>query len=230
MTSISGGPTACSRPRRWDVARLEVCPRDGQRRRLGGDAPHAFQALFPLITVVLCFLHGFPEDSRQPLPQGPQAAPPRVGRLPRRHRGGVSTPDGRASAMVCHPNLDHLGGEMLGEAVGQGRSRYAVAYDHPGCHRTSNAGGPADEPAVPAALMYAGRGCTTIKDRPNCWLAGLGVTAELPAVRAAGPSASGRSKSPAHRLNGKRYHEHWLHNLMTSTSMMGFRNPKPAIR
>ena len=27
--------------------------------------------------------------------------------------------------------------------------------------------------------------------------------------------------SPVHRLNGKRYHEHWLHNLMTSTSLIG---------
>ena len=36
--------------------------------------------------------------------------------------------------------------------------------------------------------------------------------------------------SPAHRLNGKRYHEHWLHNLMASTSLMGFRNHVPAIR
>ena len=34
----------------------------------------------------------------------------------------------------------------------------------------------------------------------------------------------------AHRLNGKRYHEHWLHNLMVSTSLMGFRNHAPAIR
>jgi len=31
-------------------------------------------------------------------------------------------------------------------------------------------------------------------------------------------------ESPAHRLNGKRYHEHWLHNLMASTSLMGFRS------
>ena len=36
--------------------------------------------------------------------------------------------------------------------------------------------------------------------------------------------------SPAHRLNGKRYHEHWLHNLMASTSLMGLRNRQPAIR
>ena len=36
--------------------------------------------------------------------------------------------------------------------------------------------------------------------------------------------------SPAHRLNGRRYHDHWLHNLMASTSLMGFRNRVPAIR
>ena len=35
---------------------------------------------------------------------------------------------------------------------------------------------------------------------------------------------------PGCRLNGKRHHEHWLPILMASTSLMGFRNPKPAIR
>ncbi|AGA29897.1 hypothetical protein Sinac_5767 [Singulisphaera acidiphila DSM 18658] len=37
-------------------------------------------------------------------------------------------------------------------------------------------------------------------------------------------------ESPAHWLNGKRYHEHGLLNLMVSTSRMGLRSPKPAIR
>jgi hypothetical protein len=36
--------------------------------------------------------------------------------------------------------------------------------------------------------------------------------------------------SPHHRLDGKRYHEHWPHNLMDSTSLMGFKSPIPAIR
>ncbi|MBM4088539.1 MAG: hypothetical protein FJ276_03805 [Planctomycetes bacterium] len=37
---------------------------------------------------------------------------------------------------------------------------------------------------------------------------------------------SGRSREhtcPAHRLSGKRYHEHWLHNLQVSASLMGRR-------
>ena len=67
---------------------------------------NAFQTLFPLITVVLCFARVL-EDSR-PLPQGLRTAPPGVGRLPCRHCGGVSTPDERVSAVVCNANLDRL--------------------------------------------------------------------------------------------------------------------------
>ncbi|MCH8244070.1 MAG: hypothetical protein IH897_15890 [Planctomycetes bacterium] len=30
-------------------------------------------------------------------------------------------------------------------------------------------------------------------------------------------------RSPAHRLNRKEYHSHWLHNLQLSTSLMGYK-------
>jgi hypothetical protein len=30
-------------------------------------------------------------------------------------------------------------------------------------------------------------------------------------------------QSPAHRLNYKTYHDHWLHNLQVSASLAGFR-------
>jgi hypothetical protein len=33
----------------------------------------------------------------------------------------------------------------------------------------------------------------------------------------------------AHQLNGKCYHQHWLHNLMVSSSLMGTRPNAPAI-
>ena len=55
MTSISRKPTACSRPR---AGRR---PQYAQTVNTDGWAStrNAFQTLFPLITVVLCFLHGF---------------------------------------------------------------------------------------------------------------------------------------------------------------------------
>ena len=32
-------------------------------------------------------------------------------------------------------------------------------------------------------------------------------------------------QSPAHRLNHRQYHQHWLHNLQVSSSCLGFRHP-----
>ena len=43
---------------RGAAGRSRVCSRDGQHRRLGGDA-QCLLGVVPLITVVLCFLHGF---------------------------------------------------------------------------------------------------------------------------------------------------------------------------
>ena len=58
---------------------------------------------------------------------------------------------------------------------------------------------------------------------------GLGLAVELSPLRPS-EQPTRTHDSPAHQLNGKRYHEHWLHNLMASTSLMGFRNRQPAIR
>ena len=104
---------------------------------------------------------------------------------------------------------------------------YVVAYDHPGCHRTSNA---VDRPMNRLCrLMYAGRGLHGHQSSSELRLRGWALLLNF---RPYAPRSNRRRvhDSPANRLNGKRYHEHWLHNLMASTSMMGFKNPKPAIR
>ena len=54
---------------------------------------NAFLAWFPGLTVVALLPARVLEDPR-PLPQGPRPAPPGLGRLPGRHRGGVPPPDG----------------------------------------------------------------------------------------------------------------------------------------
>ena len=115
---------------------------------------------------------------------------------------------------------------MLGKLWNKTES-YAVAYDHPGCHRTSNA---VDRPMNRLCrLMYAGRGLHGHQRSSELRLRGWALLLNFrPYAR-----RSNRPRphdSPAHRLNGKRYHEHWLHNLMASTSLMGVRSPQPAIR
>ena len=95
-------------------------------------------------------------------------------------------------------------------------------YSHQGCHRTSNA---VDRPMNRLyRLMSANRGLHGHQGSSELRLRGWALLLNFR------PSAPRSNQprihdSPVYRLNGKRYHEHWLHNLMASTSLMGFRRP-----
>jgi hypothetical protein len=186
---------------------------------------NAFQAWFPQITVVLCFLHGFlkirdrcrkaHELHRRVWDVYRAATAEEFRRLMNELQQWSATQTLTASVR-----------EMLTKMWAKTES-YAAGYDHPGCHRTSNA---VDRPMNRLCrLMYAGRGLHGDQDSSELRLRGWALLQNFRpyAPRGKCPRAF---ESPAHRLNGKRYHEHWLHNLMVSTSLMGFRNPKPAIR
>lgn len=186
---------------------------------------NAFRSLFPAIAVVLCFLHGFLKVRDRC-----RKARDLHGRIWDVYRAATAEEFRRLmsefrrwctartwTAPVC---------EMLEKLWGKAEA-YAVAYGHPGCHRTSNA---VDRPMNRLCrLMYAGRGLHGHQGSSESRLRGWALLENFRpyAPRGKSPRAF---ESPAHRLNGKRYHEHWLHNLMTSTSLMGFRNPEPAIR
>jgi hypothetical protein len=186
---------------------------------------NALAALFPAIAVVLCFLHGFLKVRDRC-----REAHEMHGRVWDVYR--AATPE------EFRRRIDELRRwcgtqtwaapvrEMLGKLWAKTES-YAVAYAHPGCHRTSNA---VDRPMNRLCrLMYAGRGLHGHQGSSESRLRGWALPANFRpyAPRGKRPRAF---ESPAHRLNGKRYHEHWLQNLMASTSLMGFRSPKPAIR
>jgi len=186
---------------------------------------NAFQALFPTIAVILCFLHGFLKIRD------------RCRKARDLHRR-VWEVYHAATAEEFRRRMDDFQqwcatqtwtepvNQMLGKLWAKTES-YAAAYDHPGCYRTSNA---VDRPMNRLCrLMYANRGLHGDQESSELRLRGWALLQNFRpyAPRGKTPRAF---DSPAHRLNGKRYHEHWLHNLMASTSLMGFRNPKPAIR
>jgi hypothetical protein len=188
---------------------------------------NAFAVLFTTITVVLCFLHGF-------LKVRDRCRKARD--LHRRvwdvYRAATAEEFRRLMGELQHWCATQIWTapvrEMLKKLWAKTES-YAVAYDHPGCHRTSNA---VDRPMNMnrlCRLMYAGRGLHGHQNSSEWRLRGWALLQNFRpyAPRGKCPRVF---ESPAHRLNGRRYHEHWLHNLMASTSLMGFRNPKPAIR
>lgn len=186
---------------------------------------NAFSSLFPGIAVILCFLHGFlkirdrcrkAHDLHHRIWEVYRSATAfefrcRMGELRSWCGGETWTTTVR---------------EML-EKLWARTEAYAVAYDHPGCHRTSNA---VDRPMNRLCrLMYAGRGLHGHQNSSEWRLRGWALLVNFRPYAPRGRVAR-EFQSPAHRLNGRQYHDHWLHNLMVSTSLMGFRSPKPAIR
>jgi hypothetical protein len=186
---------------------------------------NAFQAWFPTIAVVLRFLHGFLKIRDRCR---------KAHELHRRvwdvYRAATAEEFRRRmdefQRWCATQTLTASVREMVTK-LGNKTESSVSAYDHPGCHRTSNA---VDRPMNRLCrLMYAGRGLHGHQASSELRLRGWAL---LENFRPYAPRGRCRRAvdSPAHRLNGKRYHEHWLHNLVASTSLMGFRNPTPAIR
>jgi hypothetical protein len=186
---------------------------------------NAFRSPFPSVAVILCFLHGFLKGRDRC-----RKARDLHGRVWDVYRAATAEEFrrlmGELQRWCATRTWTAPVNEMVGKLWGKTES-YAAAYDHPGCHRTSNA---VDRPMNRLCrLMDAGRGLhghqgsSELRSRGGALLGNLRPYAPRGGYRRA-------FDSPAHRLNGSRSHEHWPHNVMASTSLMGFRIPKPAIR
>ena len=95
-----------------------------------------------------------------------------------------------------------------------------VSYNHPGCHRTSNLVDRLMNRLT--RFLYHGRGIHGHQPSSELRLRGWAL---LNNFRPFAPR-SGQVRdyqSPAHRLNQKRYHHHWLHNLQVCASCQGRR-------
>ncbi len=136
---------------------------------------NAFQTLFPLIAVVLCFLHGFLKIRDRC--RKARELHRRVWDVYRGHRGGVSTPDERASNVVWHANLDRLGARDADEAVEQDGVLRAGLFPS-GMPSHEQRGGPSHEPAVPTDVCQPGPAWRS--RLVGVTAAGLGPAAELP--------------------------------------------------
>jgi hypothetical protein len=185
---------------------------------------NAFQSLFATITIVLCFLHGFLKVRD---------------RCRKSHdlHGRIWDVYHATSAEEFRRLMEELKqwcltqtfpaavNEMLAK-LWKKTELYAQAYDHPGCHRTSNA---VDRPMNRLRrIVYAGRGLhghqASSEKRLRGWALLLNFRPFAPRS-----NCPRQHVSLAHQLNEKCYHQNWLHNLMVSSSLMGARPNAPAI-
>ena len=182
----------------------------------------AWRALFPLVVLLRCFLHGW---------------------LNIRSRGKLSEAFPELSARVWEayhaPNRRCFGQRLRrlwewarGQALSAwlreqvqklcGRSReYGVAYGYPGGHRTSNM----LDRVMRSMSRYFEDG-QHLHGSPGACGLHVRAWALLQNFRPWGPEAVRANdgwRSPAERLNAHRYHDDWLQNLLISASLGGYR-------
>lgn len=179
---------------------------------------NAFRALFSKIVTVLCFLHGFLKIRDRC--RKAHELHERVWEVYR-----ASTAAEFRERMATFRAWFELGNwptvvqEMVAKLWNR-ESEYATSYSHPGCHRTSNMVDRLMNRLT--RFLYAGRGLHGHQGSGERRLRGWSL---LQNFRPFAPrrGQTREHQSPAHRLNGKQYHEHWLHNLQACASLAGGR-------
>ncbi len=186
----------------------------------------AWKALFQRVVILLCFLHGWLKirDRAKHLKD-------QFGEVSRRVWEAYHALDRRSFGQRLRRLREWADGQLSGvvlenvlDLCRKGR-RFAVAYHHPGGHRTSN------------MLDRQMRGMNRYFDhgqhlhgsleacRLHCraWALLWNFTPWHPASARANQDY----RCPAERLNQHRYHDSWLQDLLVSASLGGYRRPFP---
>jgi hypothetical protein len=182
----------------------------------------AWLALYPLVVLLRCFLHGWLNiRSRGKLDET-------FAELSRKVWEAYHAPDrksfGQRLRRLGEWARRHIEASWVLAQVKKlcGRSKeYGLAYQHPGGHRTSNM----LDRVMRGMSRYFEDGQHLHGSPEACGLH-VRAWALLQNFRPWGPEAVRDNDgwhSPAERLNGHRYHDDWLQNLQVSASLGGYR-------
>lgn len=182
----------------------------------------AWSALFPLVVVIRCFLHGWLAiRCRGKLSAG-------FRELSRKVWDAYRAPDRRAFAQRLRRLREwaaaHVGAAWVREKVAKLCSRsgeYGEAYRHRGCHRTSTM----LDRVMRSMNRYLEDG-QHLHGTPAAGESHVRAWALLYNFRPWHPGERERNggwRGPAERLNRHRYHDDWLQNLLISASLGGHR-------
>ncbi len=101
---------------------------------------------------------------------------------------------------------------------------YAISYDHPGAHRTSN--------MLERLMQRMNRHLyhtQYFQGHLTSAILGMRAWALIYNFAPSNPNTvkkyGGEFKSPAERLNQNKYHDDWLQNLLISSSISGYKSP-----
>ena len=182
----------------------------------------AWLALFPLVAVLRCFLHGW-LSIRERCKKDKD-----FNTVGEKVWQAYDASDRRSFAQRLRrlrewatKNLKGIFLEKVLKLCGRSKE-YAVAYEHPTGHRTSNM---LDRVMKPMNQYFDGcqhmHGSQEAAEKHSrAWALLYNFAPWSPAT----VKANDGWRSPAERLNEHRYHEDWLHNLLVSASLAGYRH------
>ena len=182
----------------------------------------AWLALFPLLVLLRCFLHGWLNiRSRGKLSDSFAELSRRVWESYRApSRGSFAQRLRRLREWARRRRMSAWLMEQVEKLCGRSKEN-AVAYSHPGGHRTSN--------MLDRVMRSMNRyfddgqhlhgGAEACDRHCRAWALLYNFRPWNPATA----RANDGWRSPAERLNEHRYHDDWLQNLLISASLCGFR-------
>jgi hypothetical protein len=186
----------------------------------------AWKALFPLIAILPCFLHAWLKirDRAKHLGQV-------FFDLSQRVWDTYQAPDRRSFSQRLRSLRSWACGCLTGIALEKvldlcaKRDLWTLAYDHPQGHRTSNM----LDRLMRSMNRYFDRGQHLHGARAisNQHCRAWALLHNFAPWHPATTKDNAGWQSPAERLNHHRYHPNWLHNLLISASLGGYRNHAP---
>lgn len=186
-----------------------------------GATQKAWLSLFPLITLIECFLHAFIKirSRAKHLKDTFHLLSQKVWEV----YHAVDAASFRVQANQLLTWAENNTASYVLEAVQKLYSkvdRFVLAYDHPLAHRTSN--------MLDRHMNLMARWLDSSRFFHGHWTSAERSIRAWALLHNFGPycprtKAAVSYSSPAHKLNGFVYHDNWLHNLMISTSMSGIK-------
>ena len=178
----------------------------------------AWRTLYPKVVLILCFLHGFLKVRDRC-----RKAFELHGKIWEVYQSADAPAFRAAMESLRQWCAARCWSGPIQEALEKLWSRteeYVQSYSHPTCHRTSNQ---VDRPMNALyRLLYADRTLHGHLETAESRLRGWALLMNFRPFERRTQRRTG-CQSAAHRLNGKKYHDNWLHNLYISASLGGFR-------
>jgi len=187
---------------------------------------NAWRSLFPSAALILCFLHAFIGIRDRAKKKFGKIYGEVAENLWNCYNAATRASFSQRLRRFCEWAEKASLPSVIAERISKMRKNaadFAAASDFPGAHRTS---------AMPDRLMrrmdrrlfntqYFHGSVSSAELGIRGWALILNFAPSNPYTA----NKYGGLKSPAERLNGFRYHDNWLHNLLVSASLAGFREP-----